>query len=162
MIQIFSHVSKYFQKKDKNKESSLKKKKERKRKRKRTPTHSPVKSRLQPWTVCGLFCLFFWLPSRHGLLHWSGCCPTSAACWPSPDPNNKVTLAGAKINISLQLPAPTADASLCVVGHEAERQHLFPLLLWSVSALSPSLFYSGKPSWGLCLNALYFEKCKVA
>lgn len=116
---------------------------------------------LQPWIVCGLFCLFFWLPSRNGLLHWSGCCPTSTACWPSPDPNNKVTLAGAKINVSLQLPAPTADASMCIAGYEAERQCLFPPLLWSVSALSPGLFYSGEPSGELFLNALYFERCEV-
>lgn len=29
------------------------------------------------------------------------------------------TLAGAKINVSLQLPVPTADASVFVVGHKA-------------------------------------------
>lgn len=116
--------------------------------------------------MCGLFCLFFWLPSRHGLLHWSGCRPTSTVCWPSPDPNNKVTLAGAKINVSLQLPVPTADASVCVTGHEA-----------GTAAPSPSipLVRIGPQTWSfvfrgtfralqpgeLFLNALYLEKCEV-
>lgn len=37
MIQIFSQVPKYFQKKDKNKESSLKKKKKRRKKKEENP-----------------------------------------------------------------------------------------------------------------------------
>lgn len=116
--------------------------------------------------MCGLFCLFFWLRSRHGLLHWSGCCPTSTVCWPSPDPNNKVTLAGAKINVSLQLPVPTADASVCVMGHEAGKSVPSPSIPLMRISLWTGLFYLGEPS-GHCnvescfLHVLYLEKCEA-
>lgn len=95
------------------------KKEERKKKRKKNSTHPPVKSRHQPLS-CVWSSLAFLLASLKTqlLLHWSGCRPTSTVSWPSPDPNNKVTLAGAKVNGGLQLPVPAVPCVCRTCGRK--------------------------------------------
>lgn len=159
MTQIFSQVLKYFHKKEKNRERSLKKK------TKKNPPHPPVKSRHQHWVVCGLFCLFFWLPSRHGLLHWSGCRPTSTVCWPSPDPNNSHL---SRCQNKRQPPATCTDCwHFCVCcGPQGWKGSTFSLHSSGVyRSLELDFFIQGSlqctATWRAILNALYLEKCEV-
>lgn len=160
MTQIFSQVLKYFQKKEKNKERRKNKKK---KKRKKNPTHPPVKSRHQPWVLCGLFLSFLLASLKTQLiaLVWIASYQHRELAKPWSQQQSHLGRCQSK----RQSPATCTHCwhcAVCVQDAWPERQCLRPPSLWCASDLGFYLFLFGALQPGeLYLNALYLEKCEV-